>query len=268
VARLRLRSDLALPIVCVGLYIVAAAQVRSPRGSALTIAVAAVASPVLAVVDAVGNAWQSFLAGRADLAKTLEELERLRHETAQLHHTNQLLAAELLATRQGSRLLAAFPQFSEGTVLARVVARDAAVTHSMRLDRGRADGVRVDAPVLAERGVLGRVDRVWEHGSRVQLLTHPAAAAAAKPIGLDVEGLVQGGDRPTMTGLPPYTTVTPDTPVVTTGSEGIYPPGLLLGSTLEARTHGLFTVVPMQLAAHPSDVVVVLLLQPAGGSTP
>jgi rod shape-determining protein MreC len=267
VGRLRLRSDLALPVVCVGLYIAAAAQVRSPRGSALTIAVAAVSAPVLAVTDAVGDAWEAFLAGRSSLETTLEELGKLRREAAELHHTNQLLAAELLATRQGSRLLAAFPQLSEGTVLARVVARDAAITHSMRLDRGRADGVRLDAPVLAERGVLGRVDRVWEHGCRVQLLTHPAAAAAAKPVGLDVEGLVQGGDRPRMTGLPPYTKVAPDTPVMTTGSEGIYPAGLLLGSTMEARTEGLFTVVPLQLAAHPADVVVVLLLQPGGGGS-
>ncbi len=267
-ARLRLRPDLALLAVCVGLYVASAAQVHTTRGSALALAFNTLTTPVVEVADALGGLWQSYVVGRTDIDATLAELARLRTEVSELRHTNQLLAADLLAMRQGSRLLAAFPSLAEHAVLARVVARDPMLTHTARLDRGRVDGVRLDAPVIADRGVFGRVDRVLDHACRVQLLTHPAAAAAARLLGSDAEGLLQGGDRPTLTGLPPYTKVAPDTPVVTTGSEGIYPPGLLLGTTEEARTEGLFTVVPVQLAVRPADVAVVLVVQPLGGARP
>jgi rod shape-determining protein MreC len=254
-------------LTCVGLYIGSAAQVRSPfGGSALTLAVATVSSPALAAGNAVGRAWQDFWSGRRSIGAVLAELGRLRGETAELRRTNQLLTSEVTALRQGSTLLAAYPSLAEHAVLARVIARDLPQTHTLRLDRGSADGVKVDGPVLAEGGLVGRVDRVLDHTCRVQLLTHPAAAAAVSIAGVQQEALLTGGDQPRITGLPPYTKVPLDTPVLSTGSEGIYPPGLLFGTTLEARNEGIFTVVPVRLAANVSQVNVVLVLAPVGRS--
>ncbi len=262
--RVRLRPDLTIILVCGALYVGAAAQVRSPAGqSALSLAATAVAAPAVALGNALGSAWEDFRAGRRSLAATLAELGRLRDENAELRRTNQLLGAEAAELRQGSALLAAFPSLAEHAVLARVVARDLLRTHSLRLDRGSVDGVRADSAVLAQNGLLGRVDRVLEHSARVQLLSHPAAAAAAAFPGVAGEGLLVGGDAPHVTGFPPYTKVAADTPVLSSGSEGIYPPGLVFGTALEARTEGIFTVVPVQLAARPAEVTVVLVLPPA-----
>ena len=262
--RIRLRPDLTITLVCAALYVGSAAQVRSPGGgSALSLAAVTIAAPAVALGNAVGSAWEDFRAGRRSLAATLAELGRLRGENAELRRTNQLLGAEVAELRQGSALLAAFPSLADHAVLARVAARDLLRTHSLRLDRGSADGVRPDSAVLAQSGLLGRVDRVLEHSARVQLLSHPAAAAAAAFPGVTGEGLLVGGDSPHVTGFPPYTKIAPDTPVLSTGSEGIYPPGLVFGTALEARTEGLFTVVPVALAAHPSEVTVVLVLAPA-----
>jgi rod shape-determining protein MreC len=251
--------------VCGGLYVAAAAQARGPRGSALSLGLSAVADPVLAFVNVAGTTWNDAREGRRDIRAALAELAALRDANGELKRTNQLLAAELAALRQGSQLLADFPSFAAGAVLARVVARDMQTTQSLRLDRGSADGVRADAAVLAAGGVLGRVDRVAERSCRVQLLSHPAAAAAARVVGVEHEALLLGGERPSLTGLPPYTEVTPGSAVFTTGSEGIYPPGLLLGTTLEARTAGLFTAVDMQLAVHPAAAAVAMVLPPGGG---
>ncbi len=265
--RIRLRPDLALVVVCGALYVGSAAQVRSPGGhSALALAVAAISAPPLALGNAVGSAWQEFRTGQADLGTTLAELGRLRQENGELRRANQLLGAEAAALRQGSQLLATYPSLAEHAVLARVVARDVVRTHTLRLDRGSADGIRLDGPVLGRAGLVGRVDQVLAHSSRVQLLTHPAAAAAAAIAGVPSEGLLTGGDPPRVTGLPPYTKVAPDARVVSTGSEGIYPPGLLFGTALEARNDGLFTVVPVRLAARATDVTVVLVLAPVGRS--
>jgi rod shape-determining protein MreC len=265
VVPLRLRSSHALLLVCGGLYVAAAAQARGPQGAALAVGVSALVTPVLDAANAAGGAWEDLRAGQRDLAATVTESERLRTENAELHRNNQLLAAELAALRQGSRLLADFPSFTTGAVLARVIAREVLSTHTLQLDKGAKDGIRPDAAVLAEGGVLGRVDRVASHSCRVQLLSHPAAAAAAKVVGVDREALLLGGDRPSLTGIPPYTEIAPGTAVLTTGSEGIYPSGLALGSTGDAHTSGLFTAVDVVLAVHPADVVTVLVL-PSRGS--
>ncbi len=266
--RIRLRPDLAIILVCAGLYVAAAAQARSPQGSALSVTVTAVSMPLVTVTNLVGQAWRDVREGQRNLAATLAELGRLRRENSALLRTNQLLGAEVASLREGSRLLAAFPQLAEHATLARVVARDILRGHIVRLDRGSGEGVRLDAPVLAEKGLLGRVDGVQEHSCRVQLLSHPAAAAAGRIVGNPTEALLMGGDPPRLTGLPPYAKVALDTAVVSTGSEGIYPPGLLLGTTMESRLEGIFTVVPVQLAASPAEVTVVLVLAPTTRTAP
>ncbi len=249
-----------LAAACLALYVASAAQVRTPRGSALGVAATLVLRPVLDAVDRLGAVAHDLLLGRSDLSHTLAELRQLREENARLRRDNQLLAADLLLLRQGHRLLATLPPSTEGAVLARVVARDILVSHTLQLDRGSAHGVSVDAAVMGEGGVVGRVDRILATACRVQLLTHPSAAAAARIVGVEGEALLAGGDRPTLTGLPPYTEVAAGLPVVTTGSEGIYPPDLLLGTTGEGRTEGLFTVVPVTLAARPAEVATALVL--------
>lgn len=259
-SRLRLRSDLLLVLACIALYVGAAAQARTPRGTALSVAVAAVTAPVLSAANAVGGAWEDFLSGQHNLRATLTELTRLKQEVGELRRANQLLVTEVTALRQGSRLLAGFPSLADHAVLADVVARDLLGSNTVRLDKGADDGIHVDCAVLAEQGVLGRVDRVTPHSSRVQLLSHPAAAAAARVVGLSGELLLLGGRRLTLTGLPPYTPVPTEAPVVTTGSEGIYPPGLLLGTTGTSGNEGMFTVVEVNPAVHPADTAVVLVI--------
>lgn len=261
-ARLRLRSDLALVLVCMALYVGAAAQARTGGRSALGVALTTLSRPVIWGTNALTGAWADLLVGQRDIRHVLAELHQIRRELAEARRTNQLLATEVAELRQGSRLLAAFPQLHEGTVVARVVARDVLSTNSVLLDRGRADGVRSDAAVLTETGVLGRVDLVTERGARVQLLTHPAAAAAARIVGIEGETLLEGGERPHLTGLPPYTEVESGAPVLTTGSEGIYPAGLLLGTTESAATEGLFTIVRVRLAVRPGQASVVLVIPP------
>jgi rod shape-determining protein MreC len=264
VGRLRLSPGLALVAFCIALYLGAAAQVRVGERSALDAAVARIGTPITTSANAVGRLWSDLHAGRENLRAVLAELGRLRTEVGELRRTNHLLASEVAQLRQGSRLVAALPSLSARGILARVIARDVLETNSLRLDVGTRAGVAVDSPVIAEAGVVGRVDQVTATTSRVQLLSHPAAAAAARIVGIDAEALLVGGESPKLTGLPPFTQVAADLPVVTTGSEGIYPPGLLLGTTVGARNEGLFTVVDVRLAVRPSAVSVVLVAAPRG----
>jgi rod shape-determining protein MreC len=268
VLRLQLRPGLALAVTCLGLYVAAAAQARATRSSALSIAVAAISAPVLALANGVGVLAEDFSHGLRSLQAILAEHTHLEQEAAELRRVNQALSAEVASLRQGSRLLAAYPTLVEKAVVARVIARDVLRTHTLRLDRGRRDGIALDSAVLTENGLLGRVDSLQEHSCRVQLLTHPQAAAAARIAGVAQEALLVGGDQPRITGLPPYTDVPENAQVLSTGSEGIYQPGLVLGSAHAARTDGIFTVAAVELAARASEANTVLVLQPAGRAMP
>lgn len=264
--RLPFRPGLALTVTCVVLYIAAAAQVRTGATTALDTAVETLSRPVLGTLHAIGTRWQRLVTTAQAVAVTAEEMQDLRRQVSELRLDTQMQAADLLALRQAHRLLEAQPALANRSLVARMRSRDVLTTHTATLDRGARDGVVRDAAVLSEHGVLGRVDRVWESSCRMQLLSHPAAAAAARVEGLPLEGLLTGGDRPVLTGFPPFTEVPEGAPVFTTGSEGIYPPGLLLGLTGTARTTGMFTQVPVHLSARASEAIMVLVLKTDGGA--
>lgn len=265
---LRLRPDFALVLACLLLYLAAAAQVRNGEQSALALAISAVARPLHAAINATVTGWQEMVDGLRDASATREELRRARAEVDELRCLNQLLAVEVAALREADRLVGSLPPFVTPVAVARVVARDVAGEHIAILDRGRRHGVVRDAPVLAATGVLGRVDRVGETVARVQLLSHPQAAAAARVVGVEQEVLLAGGDWPAITGLPAATVLAEGTPVLTTGSEGIYPSGLTLGFTGEATVDSVLTQVPVRLAVRPSGVEVVVVLAPVARERP
>jgi len=261
VARLAFRPDLALALACLGLYVATAAQVRQGQGTALGFAFQSLSQPLVVGTTQLVQAAKDWASGRQDWEAILAELQDLRQQVARLSEENQLLASELLVLRQGHQLLAAFPSLQEQAVLAAVTARDLLGSHTLTVDRGRIHGVTRDCPVLGPEGVLGRVDQVTEKTARVQLLTHPAAAAAAQIVGVEGEALLLGGERPRLEGLPPYTQVPPGSHVVTTGSEGVYPPGLPLGVTGEPKLGAMFTEVPVKLSARAEAARVVMVLR-------
>ena len=267
-ATLRLRSDTSLIVACLALYIVAAAQVRHPHGSSLAIALAAAAQPVHRATHLVVAALLQLRNGVRDTRAARAELEGAREEIAELRRVNQMLAVEVSALREAHRLVASLPPIFDRVVLARVVARDTVADHVATIDRGRRHGVLRDAPVLASEGIVGRVERVGESVARVQLLSHPQAAAAARVLGVEQEVLLSGGDWPTITGLPAATELAEGTPIVTTGSEGIYPAGLLLGFTRQTTVDSVLTQVPVCLAVRPARVSVVAVLTPADRDHP
>ncbi|GBC78827.1 hypothetical protein HRbin09_00035 [bacterium HR09] len=259
-ARLALRPDLSLAVACLGLYLASAAQVRTGAESALAVAHRTFSQPIVQLVNRALLLAEDLQLGRENWRQTLVRLQALERQAEHLARENQLLTSELLALRQANAVLAAYPSLHERAVLASVVSRDVLGGHSLILDRGRRHGVEEDAAVLAADGVLGRVDLVWDDAARVQLLSHPAAAAAVQVVGVEGEALLVGGERPRLEGFPPYTNVPPQAPVLTTGSEGIYPPGLPLGISGEARNEALFTVVPVTLVARPEKAVSVLVI--------
>ncbi|MCA1832217.1 MAG: rod shape-determining protein MreC [Actinomycetota bacterium] len=104
---------------------------------------------------------------------------------------------------------------------------------SVFLDRGSADGIRKDMPVLAGDGLVGRIIQVGRHTSRVTLLIDASASVAARIARSGEIGVVDGaGERELRFELiDPEANVERGDRVVTSGYDNsVYPPGIPIGT--------------------------------------
>lgn len=108
---------------------------------------------------------------------------------------------------------------------------------AITIDKGSVDGVVVDMPVMAGRGLVGRVVDVYPTTSKVMLIIDPDSAVAARLSASGERGVLKG-QREELLRLQlidPATEVQPDEPVETSGyqlasgQEGLYPPGIPIG---------------------------------------
>lgn len=118
------------------------------------------------------------------------ELDRL----AQLENEWKRAADENLRLRE----LVNFPRFSRNVqVKAKVVSRESDEWfQSVVIDKGKTDGLFLDAPVLAMAGkrpaVLGRIGEVYGNSSKVILITNALSAIPALVYSSGDDGLLEG----------------------------------------------------------------------------
>ncbi|MBE0616564.1 MAG: rod shape-determining protein MreC, partial [Proteobacteria bacterium] len=105
------------------------------------------------------------------------------------------------------------------------------------LDKGTADGVAPDSPVVTPGGVVGRVFEVSASASRVLLLTDANSAVDAIVQRTRAQVLVEGRLWPScrVLHLARGDEAAPGDRVVTSGLGGVFPKGLLLGEITEVQ---------------------------------
>jgi rod shape-determining protein MreC len=113
--------------------------------------------------------------------------------------------------------------------------------HTIEIDTGATNGVALDDPVVTAAGLVGRVIRVTDGTSIVQLITDNDSAVAAQLVGANETGTLwgQGDDDLRLDLIEPDTEVdlgagTQEIQVETAGyrtalGSGLYPPGILIG---------------------------------------
>jgi len=124
------------------------------------------------------------------------------------------------------------------TVTARVIGRGGGVGKTFIIDRGIRDGVRVDMPVIAPRGVVGKVIRASFSEAVVQLITDPNSGVAARISEGRGMGVVLGRGRRLLTFA--YFSgreeeLKPGRLILTSGLDGIFPKGLPLARVVKVR---------------------------------
>ncbi|MGH7860346.1 MAG: rod shape-determining protein MreC, partial [Candidatus Binatia bacterium] len=205
--------------------------------------------------------WSRYL-GLVGVAEDNEILrERLRLLEAERHR-----AAEVELQNQRLQLLLNFrTQLAAEAIAARVIGLDASsLFRSFTLDRGERDGIRPGMAVVCADGVVGRIAQVSPNASRVLLLTNhnsgvDAIVQRTRARGI-VEGVLEGGA--TMKYLRQTEDVKDGDVVVTSGVDGIYPKGVMIGRIIrvERKDYGLFQVATILPAVDFSRLEEVLVI--------
>ena len=190
-------------------------------------------------------------------------------ETLQVQLQEQHALAQ--RTRSLQALLDLRTEAALPTMSARVIAADATPWfRTLTIDRGSQDAVRRDLAVIAAAGVVGRVvGQPAARAAKIQLLIDRNAAAGAMIERTRAGGVVMGGDDDSSLRME-YVSNLKDVQVgdvvVTSGIEGIYPKGFVIGHVgVAERGTGLYKaihVVPVVDFTGLEHVLVVMTGRP------
>ncbi len=248
-------------------------KLTQPMRSALAMALLPAERALQVPVDMV-HAAAGYLQG-LDAARSSDSA--LRARLAQLSERaarTEQLAAENARLRA---LLDLRPGLQVATLSAEVM-YEAADPYSRKLviDRGNSHGVMLGSPVINEAGVLGQVTRVHPLTAVVTLLVDKDAAIPVLNARTQQRGAAFGGadaagrDGMELRFMAGNADVQAGDLLVTSGVDGVYPPGLSVASVarVERRADTGFARVLLTPAAGVDGVRHVLVLQPMATQMP
>jgi rod shape-determining protein MreC len=211
-----------------------------PLASAGNTALALI-SPLQEVVSKVTHPIGNFFSTLVRLPSIRRENQDLKDQVAALEAQVNLGTADLNRLHQLEGLLGLQESIGSKvqTTAAQVISSGVSnFEWTIWIDKGSAQGIAIDMPVVAPAGLVGHVVRVSANASVVQLIIDPDSAVAGR---LDVTGktglLTGAGEQDMRMGLVDTTTdVGPDERVVTAGyripgvATSLYPPNVLIGT--------------------------------------
>ena len=264
----RQRTGYLVLAVVLGHVILISAQVNAqPGGIVLEAVTFGVFTEVQRLLTSTRDGFVGFWSGYAGLRDVRQENEALNQEVARLSLELQQQRALAQQTRSLERLLELRESVSFPTLSARVIATDATpYFRTLTIDRGRGDGVHEDMAVVAPDGVVGRVvGAPGPRAAQVQLLIDRNAAAGALIERSRASGLAIGTDDDSQLRME-YVSNLQDVRVgdriVTSGIDGIYPEGFLIGRVTAATEGlGLYRIIhvdPVVDFSQIEDVLVVV----------
>ena len=191
----------------------------------------------MAVIDGVRGMWSGYIA----LRQVQQENDALRQEMQTLQVRLQQERAEAQRTDNLRQLLELRERANLDTVAAEVIAGAASPDfQTVTIDKGSSESLETDMAVISPAGVVGRVILPSRRASKVQLLIDRNAAAGALIERTRVQGVVVGiGDGMLrMQYVPGTADVKTGDLVVTSGIDGIYPKGFVIGTIDHADRGG------------------------------
>jgi rod shape-determining protein MreC len=273
-------------LVLAHLVVISQQVERGGGASLLGQTVFAVLSPFQRVVGASLSAVRATWWGYVDLRHVYRENEELRGRVASLEMEMQRQEDRLREADRLREIADVKPALPFDTLLAQVIATDGVPWYrTVTLNRGKDDGVTLNAPVISTTGVVGRVVAVGPRAAKVQLLLDHESGLGIRIERSRITAVVSGqagfaddmGNLLAMKFVPVLADVVVGDMVVTSGLDRMFPKGLMVGRVQAVKTGGgLFKDILVAPSAHferleelmvirtrPDDLVITQELRPA-----
>jgi rod shape-determining protein MreC len=262
----RLRPLMLLAIIVLAQVLLLAFQIKTDHSVPLIrYWAAAVITPLERggtwMTSGFGNVWKGYVG----LRNARTENENMRGEMQRLQLRNQELESQNAEAQRLASLLSFHDAHTETQMLAAEVIGSSSdpYSHTLFINRGEKDRVRMNQPVITPEGVIGKIVEVFPRSAQVQLINDPNSGVGALFSTTRTHGVVRGSGEPNprMEYVANEEKVTPGELVVTSGEDRIFPKDLLIGTVESSKTSNTFQIITVKPAARLDrleDVIVLL----------
>jgi rod shape-determining protein MreC len=262
----RQRTAVLFIAVVLGHIILISAQVNSSAGVPLLETVtfgafAEVQRGAASVTGSIRDAWT----GYGNLRGVREQNDQLKRQVGELQVQIQQERARAERARQLERLLGFRQELGVETIAATVIGASASLEfRGVTIDKGSNTSVTANMAVIAPTGLVGRVVTPTQHAAKVQLVIDRNAAAGALVERSRAQGIVIGENKDTL--RMDFVAATADVKrgdtIVTSGVDGIYPKGFVIGKVEEVGSgNGIYKTIRVRPSVDFNTLEEVLVVK-------
>jgi rod shape-determining protein MreC len=268
---IRQRSGYLFLAVILGHVLLISAQVNSRTGvpvlEQVTFGIfSEVQRGVSSTFGGVRRVWGNYVG----LRQVKTENDNLKKQLADAQIALQSQRALADRARGLEKLLELRDRVTLQTTAAEIIGAGATLEfRTVTIDKGTRDGLRPDMPIISPAGVVGRVVIPSARSAKVQLLIDRNAAAGALIERSRAQGVVVGAgeDRLRLENVSEAADIVAGDTIVTSGIEGIYPKGFVIGTVETVEKSGpafkRITVKPAVDFTSLEEVLVVITPTPS-----
>jgi len=196
---------------------------------------------------------------------SMDENERLNKRLSELLIERQFYGEIMLENERLKAILALKGSNPAFFTAARAVARGYdRFLNTLIIDKGKNNGIVKNMPVVTVNGLAGKIHSVRDYYSEVLLLNDPNFSVAVRLQKSRHEGILSGTGRGycLLKYIPPEETIEKDELVITSGLDGIFPPGIPIGIVSSIKREGAefflyLEVTPFQSSSKVEEVVIL-----------
>ena len=234
----------------------------------------AVAGPVERVTHGAGsgirNGWTNYI----DLRGARQQNAALQGEIARLRLEQAAFAQDAAEGRRLQALLAFKQHYVTSTVAAQVIGTSGSDrSHVFWIDKGSADGLRPEQPVITPDGVVGKLRDVMAHTAQLLLIDDPNSGAGVILQSTRMRGIIRGtaAGEVVINNLTNDDRIKPGEQVITSGGDEVFPHGLPVGTITFIEPdpkHQPYTLIHIRPAANLRQLEEVLVITGTDATLP
>ena len=260
--RIPIHGVLALTLA---FYVVAVSSTAPNEGEAVTRLLSQSMKPLKKSLHAVGAAIHNLQVNYVAFKDLWNENQALKEQIAALEAERNRLFEAKLANDRLTELLQIRTRILRQSVAATVITHSpSSWFRTITVDKGERAGIHQGMAVITPRGVVGKVVSVEEDTAKVMLLTDHKSGLDIITQRTRVRGIVSGSvdGEPIVKYMGRNEDVRPGDRLITSGLDGTFPKGLLVGTIVDIAEDGpgLFRRVRVSLAVDPLVMEEVLFI--------